>query len=363
MYKIFRRDRCPEAHPLDISNPKKFRRNGGGVLIAVNNQLSVQTKVIPLKHEAEMSAKEITLENKTKIIIATCYRVGTLGMRNADEILKALGMLTRKKSVKKCIMVGDFNLPQINWTNGTGKSTQDNTFLSGFAKCGMVQCIQEATNTKGKILDILLSKSSDYIKNLHVVKYKAYCNSDHYPITFDLMVKCKRRTLQKRNMYNFNRANWPNIISQLNDVNWEFALDKLEPDIAWDSFKKLLFGIIDKYVPIMKVKSEFKSPWFDSECLQKSIEKGKLHKKFKDNCNLKNELKFKTCRREFKNLIKAKMRANLCDSNRNQLTKKFWSQVKSTSKSTCVPETVFLKGKASSEPKTKADMFNNFFYS
>ena len=124
---------------------------------------------------------------------------------------------------------------------------------------------------------------------MHVVKYKAYCNSDHYPKTFDLMVKCKRRTLQKRNMYNFNRADWLNIISQLNNVNWEFALDKLEPDIAWDSFKKLLFGILDKYAPIMKVKSEFKSPWFDTECLQKSKEKEKLHKKFKDSCNLRNE--------------------------------------------------------------------------
>ena len=31
--------------------------------------------------------------------------------------------------------------------------------------------------------------------------------------------------------------------------------------------------------------------------------------------------------------------------------------------STRVPETVFLKGKASFESKTKADMFNNFFYS
>ena len=89
MYKIFRRDRCPETHSIDISNPKKFRRNGGGVLIAVNNKLSVQTKVIPLKHEAEILAIEITLENKTKIVIATCYRVGTLGMRNAVEIWKA----------------------------------------------------------------------------------------------------------------------------------------------------------------------------------------------------------------------------------------------------------------------------------
>ena len=87
-----------------------------------------------------------------------------------------------------------------------------------------------------------------------------------------------------------------------------------------------------------------------------------MHKKYKDNKNLNNELKFKNCRREFKNLIKAKMRAYLCDRNRNQLTKKFCSNVKSASKSTRIPETVFVKGTASFDPKTKADMFNNFFY-
>ena len=26
MYTIFRRDRCPETHPIDISNSKKFRK-------------------------------------------------------------------------------------------------------------------------------------------------------------------------------------------------------------------------------------------------------------------------------------------------------------------------------------------------
>ena len=80
-----------------------------------------------------MLAIEIILKNKTKIIIATCYRVGTLGTRNADEILKALRMLSRKKSVKKFIMVGDFNLPQINWVSSTGTSTLDNMLLCYYA--------------------------------------------------------------------------------------------------------------------------------------------------------------------------------------------------------------------------------------
>ena len=51
------------------------------------------------------------------------------------------------------------------------------------------------------------------------------------------------------------------------------------------------------------------------------------------------------------------MRANLDAQNRNNLTKKFWSYVKSTSNLL-----VFQKGKTSYDPKTKADMFNELFY-
>ena len=127
-------------------------------------------------------------------------------------------------------------------------------------------------------------------------------------------------------------------------------------------FKIILNNITNKFVPLVNIKTEFKSPWFDSECYRKCREKENLHKKFKYNKSLNNELKFKVCRKEFKNLVKAKMRANLCDTNRNTLTKKFWSHVKSASKNTHIPETIYLRGKSSSDTKVKADMFNRFFF-
>ena len=37
MYNIFRLDPSPSSHPLDPSNSKKFKSNGGGVLIAIKN--------------------------------------------------------------------------------------------------------------------------------------------------------------------------------------------------------------------------------------------------------------------------------------------------------------------------------------
>ena len=55
------------------------------------------------------------------------------------------------------------------------------------------------------------------------------------------------------------------------------------------------------------------------------------------------------------------MRANLDNENRNILTKKFWSHVKSTSKSTRIPEVVSYSGLTASEPVSKAKLFNDYF--
>ena len=96
-YNIYRLDRSLQSHPIDPLNPNKFRRNGGGVLIAVNNKLTLQSKLIPVKCAAELLAVELTLPDCTKIIISTCYRVGTLGISSCKEIMTTLNKLSRKK--------------------------------------------------------------------------------------------------------------------------------------------------------------------------------------------------------------------------------------------------------------------------
>ena len=114
-YNVFRLDRSYQSHPTDPLNPKKFSWNGGGVLIAVNNKLSLQSKIIPVKCAAELLAIELSLPDSTKIIISTCYRVGTLGISNYNEIMQALNKLSRKKMLRKFVIIGDFNLKGVNW--------------------------------------------------------------------------------------------------------------------------------------------------------------------------------------------------------------------------------------------------------
>ena len=107
-YKIFKCDRTTETHPPDPDDPKKFRKNGGGVFIAVKTSLAINAQRINLKIKAELLAVELVMNDSSKVIIATCYRVGTLGIGNQSEICNAIHKLLMKKKVKKFILIGDF---------------------------------------------------------------------------------------------------------------------------------------------------------------------------------------------------------------------------------------------------------------
>ena len=63
-----------------------------------------------MKCNAEFLAIELVLENGNKIIVATCYRVGTLGIDNCCEVTNVINTLLRKKRIKKVFLIGDFNL-------------------------------------------------------------------------------------------------------------------------------------------------------------------------------------------------------------------------------------------------------------
>ena len=127
----------------------------------------------------------------------------------------------------------------------------------------------------------------------------------------------------------------------------------MEPEIAWHIFTKVLFSIIDKHIPKIIIRNEHNPPWFDSECYQKCKQKKILHRKFKNNKSINIELKFKLCRKEFKELVKSKMHSNLDDQQRNTLAKKFWSYVKSMTKSSRIPETVYMDSRSSCTPNEK----------
>ena len=363
-YKVFRKDRSILSHPMDKNTPKKYRKNGGGVLIAVRDDIEALSKRISLGNGAEILAIEVTV-NGSKFVFCTCYRVGTLGPENHEIISKSLKTFYKSKKPKKIFIIGDFNLSSVSWPYDNDSPINNSTerlFVDTFNELGLTQCIAHPTHTKGKILDLLLTNDTQMISNVCVRGHNSICKSDHFPITFEIKTKIKRKKPTKRRCYNFKRADWDSLNEDLVNINWDAMLDSTEPELAWLLFKTKLFQCVDKHIPIITIKSEFQPPWFDSELYQACRSKEDARRKFKRTNSHLDEINFSNARREFKALSNKKMRENMYNSDDPALiTKKFWSHVKFVNNSHRIPECMYLKDTYRNSSLDKANLFNKFF--
>ena len=76
-----------------------------------------------------MLAVEIILNDGSKIVISTCYRVGTLGTFNYYEIANALQKLLWKKRLKKFFIVDDLNFCSTDWETNTSTNNTEQMFI------------------------------------------------------------------------------------------------------------------------------------------------------------------------------------------------------------------------------------------
>ena len=365
LYKIFREDRTKKTHPPDPNNPKKFKTSGGGVFIAVRNDLDIKSVKISYKCAAEIVAVTLTFKSGKKMVICTCYRVGTLGDTNYKEINSYLQKIRARSGLTNLIVVGDFNFPEVDWESNHSRNSIDQNFLDMFSNLGFAQLIDKPTHIAGNILDLVLTDNISAVGNVKVNSGWNICKSNHYPITFDIKLRADRKKFPKHEIYNFKRANWDKINDKLLEVNWEHILGNDNIESSWNKFKSVFFSIIDKHIPKIKISSANQPPWFDSETFQLCREKELYHARSKrPNSSPDDYAKFSECRRAFKRLTEQKMRDNILtdDDSSDLITKKFWSDVKSKTKSSRIPETVHLADVYRSDTKDQVNLFNEFFY-
>ena len=359
-YDVFRNDRSQVTHPADPNNPNKYRKFGGGVLIAVRSNIQASSKRISMRKGAEILAIELTVGN-SRYVFCTVYRVGTLGESNHDSICESIKSLYSGRNLRKIFLIGDFNLSSVSWQDQEVTPTRiDKMFVDSFAELGLQQCITDPTHVKGKTLDILLTNQSGLISDIKMGF--SICKSDHYPINFTVKLATKNNWTAKRKIWNFKKANWDQLNKDLSKVPWNTVVGRKEPDIAWKNFKIVLFALVGKHIPSITIKNDFSAPWFDSDCFVSYRNKERAHNRLKENPTLENDLKRNVARREFKNKCNEKMRDNLYNSDDPSIiTKKFWSHVKSSSKSHRLPECMHFGSMYRSAPLDKANLFNDFF--
>ena len=147
----------------------------------------------------------------------------------------------------------------------------------------------------------------------------------------------------KRTIHNYKKANWHSLNQDLSRIDWEHLFGQSDIHYAWSIFKNKLTSLCNKHIPKIKVKDSYQPPWFDSEVFRLNKKKEKFRKLFKQKKSQYHYSRYTALRKSLKMLIKSKMNANFdSDLSPNTITKKFWSFVKSSSKSCRIPERMHL---------------------
>ena len=366
VYKPFRLDRSPKTHPPDPNDPKKFRKNGGGVFIAIRRDLDIKSTKVEFHCAGEIIGVTLKFNDGRNVILCSYYRVGTLGMDNHNEFKNFVKRVRSRKGVSGIVIAGDLNLCRANWDSYSTTDKVEQAFLDSFSNFGLEQLINVPTHKLGKMLDLVLTDKPGLISNLSVSDFELPCYSDHFCVSFSINCSFKRIKLPKREVYNYKRANWEALNQDLNCIDWD---SKFQGDIHedWQIFKRTLFDLMDLHIPKVKIGGICQPSWFDAETHQLCREKERLHKEYKgtDDPDLKlsRYLKFSMARKKFKEVVSCKMDNSFDDEDDSGLiTKKFWSYVKATSKNTRIPELVFLDETYKSNPCEQAELYNSYFY-
>ena len=92
--------------------------------------------------------------------------------------------LALKKKLDKHILIGDFNLNNVNWPEGITSCELQSKFLELFVgDLGHAQLISEPTHKSGNVLDLLFTNVPHLVENITVLDDNQACLSDHFGIT------------------------------------------------------------------------------------------------------------------------------------------------------------------------------------
>ena len=201
--------------------------------------------------EVDMSHANCLSFRLTKLCVYV-YVVYRPPSNSPDENQALIDFIFNSCADKEVIILGDFNLPSISWSNllpcGPSSAT-DIKFLDMFSTLGLTQWISECTFPRsGNVLDLILTSEHDRISTVYVQPPPPGCDhcSVHCEYVFDMEVELLSHHVQR---LLWHRGQYGRMNSVLDDTDWDFEFAHLSAHEAFTRLLAILEPLIEQYVP------------------------------------------------------------------------------------------------------------------
>ena len=321
---------CPRGY--SVIRADRLNQQGGGVAVLYKDNLRVIevdscfNDLQPLSSNFEFLCIDL-FNHKGVSIRLICFYIPPNFSKCKATIQAVCTILHRLSSpLKPCYVVGDFNLPKIDWsipTTSGGPSHQE--FLSFCSSNCWTQCINEATHKKQNILDLLLCNQLAYCMLIsHEIKPQLTSTCDHKVISFDIDFSSTKKAECKPAVPLYMRGDYASMSEKLININWtDFNIYQFNLQDYYDKFISVIQDLMDKFIPKSKPFTKKRGiPKHIQVLLKKKI---RIYKEAKSNPELKS--KYKTICKQYEIAMQKwvdNKEKHLC---KNPTSKKFYGYI------------------------------------
>jgi hypothetical protein len=243
---------CPNSYSIYRKDRLKI---GGGVAIYCRNDIkSEQVAITQNDNDIDIICVDLFF-GAHKLRLITCYRPPFYSKIDFDYLVSLISIINDLcSSVSQFIIVGDFNLPKIDWINYTSPNEKCHSlFLTLVNSLGMHQFVHEPTR-ESNILDLVFSNNIYLLSKISVEC--PFSTSDHNSVHFSLNINDKYQYEKKsESFYDFINADVDNLLSYFSNINWDYEFSYVfNIDDYWNIFTKHFRIGIDRFVPVRKVR-------------------------------------------------------------------------------------------------------------
>ena len=352
-----------EILPTDYILYRRDRPSrGGGVMIAVRS--SIFSSLILSPPDLEVVCIKIGLGSDI-FVICCVYVPPDSSPSYVFSLTHFLSEIT--SSFSKCIFVGDFNFPDIDWQVLMGTCNQSNCFCDFVFDSNLTQHVLDPTHVKGNILDLVLTSSSVSVNHLKVHPSSVIDFSDHLTISFDVCCNVSSAASSTPSyVFDFCNADYESISSFLLDANFSIVFESCSTECVWFCIKSFIYDAMLLYVPKIRVKRRQGPKWFNSNIRHHLNRLRTLKRKLKTQPTLQCKSKI----HHLQNLLqleltqaKSNYEAKLIESHQTSNSSAIYSYIRSISSQNALPSSLYLDDVSAISDTDKASLFNQFFYS
>ena len=235
---------------------------GGGVMLAINNNISSSLVHSP----THLELLTVTL-NYTKVItICLLYIPPNPDPKYISDLTEYLNSLRHTENL---IILGDLNLPDVNWDSFSGMSFISSSLCEEFFNLNFCQLVTEPTHNRGNLLDVILTNASELIDKVCVSSTLPLdLSSDHYIVKFCINTCSTSKTVAQQkfsNSFNFAKADWNGMLNFLTSYNFTSYFEMCDIESLWSYLKLIIFEAIHLFTPRVSSRSHEKPKWFTSD--------------------------------------------------------------------------------------------------